>query len=142
MQNRIGGCVFCALREGAEFIVYEGKESVAFLDFRPVFPGHTLVAPRKHYETIDKVPDEELGPLFTEVKLVARGIEMAMKADGVFIAMNNRVSQSVPHFHVHIIPRRFHDGLHGFFWPRKGYASKEEQEAIRRSISDAIKGLQ
>lgn len=141
MQNRLGGCEFCNLRDSGEFTVHEGKESIAFLDFKPVFPGHTLVAPRKHYETIDKVPDDELGPFFREVKLVARGVERAMKADGTFVAINNKVSQSVPHLHVHIIPRRFHDGMHGFFWPRSGYESREERERVRKLISEAVSEL-
>ncbi len=138
MQNKLGGCEFCGLQKGSEFIVYEGKGAIAFLDFRPVFPGHTLVAPRKHYETIDGMPDDEIGPFFREVKVVARGVEKAMNADGVFIAMNNKVSQSVPHMHVHVIPRKFHDGMHGFFWPRVNYASDEAMKGVQKKIKEAI----
>lgn len=132
------GCEFCKLRDSSEFKVYEGRSAIAFLDFRPVFPGHTLIAPKEHYGTIDELPEDLVGPFFGEVRLVAMAVEKAMGADGVFIAMNNRVSQSVPHMHVHAIPRRFKDGMHGFFWPRVNYASREEMEAVQKRIREAV----
>ncbi len=141
MQGKLGGCEFCKIAGSSEFIVYESSNVTAFLDFRPVFPGHTLVIPKQHFETMERMPDGFIGPFFKEVKLVSRGIEKAMKADGVFIAMNNKVSQSVPHLHVHIIPRKFHDGMHGFFWPRRAYKDKEELEGIKNQITAAINAL-
>lgn len=144
MQGGLSGseCEFCRLRDSKEFMVYEGKAAIAFLDFRPVFQGHTLVIPREHCETIDKLPDSMVGPFFREVKLVALAVEKAMGADGVFIAMNNKVSQSVPHMHVHVIPRRFRDGMHGFFWPRVKYENRERMLEVQNRIREAVSSLE
>src|SRR4051794_30315306 len=95
--------------------------ALAFLDSRPLFPGHTLVIPEPHCETLLDLDDVRMGPFFSFVKRVARAVETGLGADGVFIANNNRVSQSVPHLHVHVIPRKKKDGLKGFFWPRNPY---------------------
>ena len=112
---------------------------MAFLDHRPLFPGHCLLVPRPHFETLSELPSRLVGPFFANVQLLSRAVEVALGAEGTFVAMNNRVSQSVPHLHVHIVPRRRKDGLKGFFWPRNKYKSDEEmlkvQEAIRLTLT-------
>lgn len=134
-------CVFCGIAEGTvdAHVVLDTPEVVAFLDARPLFPGHTLVVPRRHLETIDELPDDLLATLFCEVRRMKAAVQTAMEAHGVFIANNNTVSQSVPHLHVHVVPRRFKDGLRGFFWPRGKYESDEEAaevaELVRRQLS-------
>ena len=136
-------CLFCRILSGAvpAVIVYEDKNSVAFLDHRPLFAGHTLLVPRAHFETLADLPAAQVEPLFKNVQLLSRAVETAMEAEGSFVAMNNRVSQSVPHLHVHIVPRRRKDGLKGFFWPRTKYKSDEEMEIAREKISSKIKQL-
>lgn len=122
-------------------LVFEDPISLAFLDHRPVFPGHCLVIPKKHYETLSDLPADLVGPFFTNAQFLARAVETAMEAHGTFVAMNNRVSQSVPHFHVHIVPRRRKDGLKGFFWPRYPYQSDDEAEAVQLAIQQAISSI-
>ncbi|HJT66657.1 MAG TPA: HIT family protein [Pyrinomonadaceae bacterium] len=136
-------CLFCRIVSGevAAVVVYEDANTVAFLDHRPLFPGHTLLVPREHYETLADLPATQVGPLFKNVQLLSRAIESAMEAEGSFVAMNNRVSQSVPHLHVHVVPRRRKDGLKGFFWPRTKYKTDEELEITREKISAEIKQL-
>jgi histidine triad (HIT) family protein len=121
------GCVFCAIAAGeveATHVVHETDDLVAFLDHRPLFPGHTLVVPRDHIETLVDLPPERVGPYFAEVQRLAAAVPAAMGAQGSFVAMNNVVSQSVPHLHTHVVPRRRKDGLRGFFWPRTKYESE------------------
>lgn len=134
-------CLFCRIVSGEvpAVVVYEDENTVAFLDHRPLFPGHTLLLPREHFETLGDLPAAQVAPLFQNAQLLSRAIESALEAEGTFVAMNNRVSQSVPHLHVHIVPRRRKDGLKGFFWPRTKYKSDEEMENIRRKISAKIK---
>ena len=136
-------CLFCRIVSGElpATIVYEDDNSVAFLDHRPLFPGHTLLVPREHVETLGELPTRLVGPYFEAAQLLSRVVESAMDAEGTFVAMNNRVSQSVPHLHVHIVPRRKKDGLKGFFWPRTKYKSTEEMEVVREKISAEIKHL-
>ena len=107
-------------------MVFESPAAVAFLDHRPLFPGHCLVVPREHVETLGELPSHLTAPLFEAVSRLARAVEAALAADGSFVAVNNRVSQSVPHLHVHVVPRNRKDGLRGFFWPRTRYESEEE----------------
>ena len=132
--------MFCQITAGATpaALVFEDAQSLAFLDHRPLFPGHCLLVPRDHYETLGDLPPKLVGPFFSNVQLLALAVETAVDAEGTFVAMNNRVSQSVPHLHVHVVPRRRKDGLKGFFWPRNKYESEEEklrvQEAIRLAI--------
>lgn len=114
---------------------------MAFLDHRPLFPGHCLLVPRDHHETLGDLPAKLLAPFFSNVQLLARAVEVALNAEGTFIAMNNRVSQSVPHLHVHIVPRRRKDGLKGFFWPRHKYKTDEEQVNVQQAIQLAITSL-
>ncbi len=137
-------CLFCQIAAGAvpSVSVFEDQVSMAFLDYRPLFPGHCLLVPREHYETLGDLPPKLVGPFFSNVQLLARAVERALNAEGTFVAMNNRVSQSVPHLHAHIVPRRRKDGLKGFFWPRNTYGSEDEklkvQQAIRLSITSMI----
>ena len=134
------GCAFCKiLRDGsAESRVFENEHCVAFLDHRPLFPGHCLVIPRQHLETISDLPPEVLTPLFLTVQMLARAVELGTKAEGTFVAANNRVSQSVPHFHVHVVPRTKGDGLKGFFWPRHKYKDEEEMASVAAALRSAI----
>jgi len=134
-------CSFCRIgaRESDAKIVFEDSISVAFLDNRPLFPGHCLLIPKRHFETFLDLPADLIGPLFSNVQLVAKAVQDAMQAEGTFVAMNNTVSQSVPHFHVHIVPRRRGDGLRGFFWPRQKYKTEEELVSVQQSISSRFK---
>jgi histidine triad (HIT) family protein len=133
-------CVFCkiARHELAAYIVAETAAFMTFLDARPVFPGHCLVIPREHYETLADLPDDVAATLLPEVQRVARAVEAGLGADGSFIAINNRVSQSVPHLHIHVVPRRKKDGLKGFFWPRQKYASEEAAQRTCDQIRSAF----
>ena len=132
-------CVFCDIVAGAPaHRVFEDDDVVAFLDARPVFPGHTLVVPREHVETLADLPDPLLTPYARAVRLLAGAVERGMAAEGTFVAVNNRVSQSVPHLHTHVVPRTKGDGLRGFFWPRQKYASDEEMAATAARIGAAV----
>ena len=133
------GCHFCGIvaRSHPAAIVYEDDQCLAFLDNRPLFPGHSLLIPKVHIETFADLGPEEIGPLFRVAQILARAMEEGLGAEGSFIAINNRVSQSVPHLHVHVVPRKRKDGLKGFFWPRGKYASEEEMEAVRQKLAQA-----
>ena len=128
--GRGAGCAFCEIIEGARpaAIVAADDDAVAFLDARPVFKGHVLVVPRAHVATLDELPAAALGPYFGAVQRIARAVEVGLGVDGTFVAMNNKVSQSVAHLHTHVVPRRRKDGLRGFFWPRVPYASDAERD--------------
>ena len=136
-------CLFCKIVAGelAARLVFEDEISLAFLDHRPVFPGHCLLIPRNHYETLSDLPEDLIGPFFKNAQLLGRAVEAAMAAHGTFVAMNNRVSQSVPHLHTHVVPRRRKDGLKGFFWPRQPYQSEEEVETVQAAIRSALQSL-
>lgn len=128
-------CAFCTIIAGAPaHRVLEEPNHLAFLDHRPLFPGHVLLVPRRHAETLGDLPADEVGPLFLAAQRLTRAIERACGAEGTFVAMNNRVSQSVPHLHVHVVPRTKGDGLRGFFWPRVGYRSEDEAVALAATI--------
>jgi len=132
-------CLFCRVVAGEPAaIVFEDELTLAFLDHRPLFPGHCLLIPKAHYETLADLPDDLLAPLFRNAKLLSAAVEQAMESDGSFVAINNRVSQSVPHLHIHIVPRRKKDGLRGFFWPRQKYQSAEQMERVRDSVREVI----
>jgi histidine triad (HIT) family protein len=118
--------------------VLEDDAFVAFLDVRPLFPGHTLVVPRRHVETLPDLRTADVGPLFERVQALAGAMEEALGAQGSFVAVNNRVSQSVPHLHVHVAPRTKGDGLRGFFWPRQRYASDQEAAAVAERLRSAL----
>jgi histidine triad (HIT) family protein len=138
------GCIFCNILRGAVpcFKVYDDDISLAFLDHRPLFPGHTLFIVKSHIETLFDLPDSLMGALFTNVRRLSEAVMQGMQAEGVFVAINNRVSQSVPHFHVHIVPRRKGDGLKGFFWPRRDYKDQQEIDATLHALRSAIVELQ
>jgi histidine triad (HIT) family protein len=118
--------------------VAETPATLAFLDHRPVFKGHTLVVPRRHVETLRDLPDDLVGPFFAEVRRLSSAVQDGLGADGTFVAANNVVSQSVPHLHVHVVPRRRGDGLRGFFWPRQRYDDEAEMEAVAHTIRAAL----
>jgi histidine triad (HIT) family protein len=134
------GCVFCDIVSGAvpAAMVVRERGVSAFLDARPLFKGHVLVVPDLHFATLLDAPPESLGPLFQLGQRVARALERGLGADGSFMAVNSRVSQSVAHLHVHVVPRRQGDKLRGFFWPRQRYVDDDEREAVRRAIADAL----
>jgi histidine triad (HIT) family protein len=121
--------------------VYEDAEALAFLDSHPLFPGHVLLCPREHYETLLDLPLELTGPMLATTQLLARAVEAALDAEGTFIAINNQVSQTVPHLHIHIVPRRRRDGLRGFFWPRQHYKDDDAKEAVRDAIEREVQKL-
>ena len=136
-------CLFCGIIGGETdaSIVFEDDISIAFLDHRPLFPGHCLLIPRNHFETLNDLPVELVGPFFRNVQLLTRAVEVALQAEGSFVALNNRVSQSVPHLHVHIVPRRRKDGLKGFFWPRNKYESETQMVEVGKLIQVAISAI-
>ena len=133
-------CLFCGIADGSvpAEIVLADDVAVAFLDTRPVFKGHTLVVPRQHYATLPDLPPDLIGPLFTRVQAISGAVRTAFGAQGSFVAVNNVVSQSVPHLHVHVVPRTKGDGLRGFFWPRLKYASGEEAEEYAQRLRGAL----
>lgn len=133
-------CIFCAIVRGElpAHVVLDDDVAMAFLDVRPLFHGHVLVVPRAHVATLPDLDRDLVGPFFERVQAIARAVPIACEADGSFVATNNVVSQSVPHLHVHVVPRRRKDGLRGFFWPRTKYASETEMDRIARSIRDVL----
>ena len=136
-------CVFCKIATGHvhAYKVYEDGDTVAFLDTHPLFPGHVLVCPREHRVTLSDLALSALGPTFAIVQLLAKAVETAVDAEGTFIAINNRVSQTVPHLHIHVVPRRRRDGLKGFFWPRQNYVDDRAREAVRDAIEREVQKL-
>jgi histidine triad (HIT) family protein len=136
----VAACTFCAIASGAleAAVVLDAPDVVAFLDSRPLFPGHTLIVPRAHVVTIEDLPGPLAEPMLDAVKRIARAQRSALGAEGTFVAANNVVSQSVPHLHFHVVPRRKGDGLRGFFWPRSRYADDEEMERVRAALAAAL----
>jgi histidine triad (HIT) family protein len=136
----VADCVFCAIVAGEipAFEVTRQPAGVAFLDTRPVFPGHTLVVPPAHVPTLADLPPDALPGFFALVQRLAVAVEAGMGADGTFVAMNNKISQSVPHLHAHVVPRRRKDGLRGFFWPRTKYGADAEATAVAGQIRAAL----
>ena len=134
-------CVFCEIVAGAREapMVYQDGRTVAFLDHRPLFPGHVLLVPRDHHELLADLPVDQVGPLFQTARLLSQAIPSALEAEGAFLAVNNGVSQSVPHVHVHVVPRRKGDGLKGFFWPRTTYRDGAHLEDVRSRIERAMR---
>ena len=137
-------CLFCKIVRGeiAAPRVFEDENSLAFLDHRPLFPGHSLLIPKDHLQTLSDLPPSLMKELFSNVQLLATATQHAMNAEGTLVAINNRVSQSVPHFHVHVVPRRKGDGLKGFFWPRSKYKNEEQIAEVVSALRGAIAQLQ
>jgi histidine triad (HIT) family protein len=134
-------CVFCRIAAGDHSdaaIVLDEPQAIAFLDHRPLFPGHCLLIPRRHYVTLADLPQDQIEPFFETVQRLSRAVPEAMGKPGTFVAMNNIVSQSVPHLHVHVVPRVPKDGLRGFFWPRTNYESDAQRDKARDAIRASL----
>jgi histidine triad (HIT) family protein len=133
-------CVFCRVIAGTvpAHVVVDEPRMFALLDHRPLFAGHVLLLPREHHETLMDLPPEQVPGLFGMAQRLAGAVERAMHAEGVFVAINNRVSQSVPHLHVHVVPRRRKDGLRGFFWPRITYKEDAEMAEVAARIREEL----
>ena len=136
-------CAFCRIirREETVAIVFEDSISLAFLDRRPLFPGHCLLVPKEHFETLADLPAPLVGPLFQSAQLLERAIEKGLEADGTFVAINNHISQSVPHVHIHLVPRHRKDGLKGFFWPRQRYKDDADLQQVQETLRAAVARL-
>jgi histidine triad (HIT) family protein len=134
-------CRFCQIVAGDQsaHLVFEDERTIAFLDNRPLFPGHSLLVPRDHHERLADLPDELIGPLFGNARLLSVAVPDAMGKPGSFVALNNVVSQSVPHLHVHVVPRKPKDGLRGFFWPRTKYESEDQMREVAERVRAAVK---
>ena len=136
-------CAFCRIVQGQieSYTVYEDAQTLAFLDHRPLLPGHCLVVPRHHYPTLGDLPADLVGPYFQVVQRLAGAVERAFQAEGAFVAANIRISQSVPHLHVHVVPRRKGDGLfsRNFVWQRKPYPSEQAIKEAQQAIKDALR---
>ena len=135
-------CRFCQIVAGGEtsHVVFEDERTLAFLDNRPLFPGHSLLVPREHHETLGDLPDELIRPLFENARLLSVAVPKAMRKPGSFVAINNVVSQSVPHLHVHVVPRNRKDGLRGFFWPRLRYRDDAHMSEVAGALREALSG--
>jgi histidine triad (HIT) family protein len=138
----VADCVFCAVVDGAEHhAVFRDDRVIAFLDHAPVFPGHTLVVPARHWDTLDDIPENEVAPLFLLARRLSIAFRTALGADGSFVAVNTRISQSVPHVHVHVVPRRKGDGLFSpgkGMWVRRRYSEGEAAriaERLRKALA-------
>jgi histidine triad (HIT) family protein len=131
-------CVFCRIVAGEAdaHVVFRDEVAMAFLDVRPLFPGHTLLVPLEHHETLADLPTPDVGPFFERAQRLSRMMESTLGAKGSFVALNNRISQSVPHLHVHVVPRRPKDGLRGFFWPRTKYSSGDEAASYAKLLAE------
>ncbi|MFE0459547.1 HIT family protein [Kitasatospora sp. NPDC058965] len=136
-------CAFCALlaEPGGAQVVFRDEVAFAFLDHRPLFPGHLLVVPVVHAVTLTDLAPELVGPFFQRVRLLTGAVQTAMAAAGSFVAMNNKVSQSVPHLHVHVVPRNPKDGLRGFFWPRRRYRDEAQAAETAQLLRAALAGV-
>jgi histidine triad (HIT) family protein len=136
----MAGCVFCSIVQGETpaYVVLADDAVAAFLDVRPLFPGHVLVVPRLHIETMTDLPVADVGPYFERVQRMADAVRTTMGAEGTFVATNNTVSQSVPHLHTHVVPRTKGDGLRGFFWPRTRYRDDAHATEVAAAIAAVL----
>jgi histidine triad (HIT) family protein len=139
-----GPCTFCEILAGRlpAHVVLDDEVALAFLDVRPLFSGHTLLVPREHHETLADLPTALLEPYFARAQRLSLAMEQGLASVGSFVAINNRVSQSVPHLHTHVVPRTPKDGLRGFFWPRGRYTDDAEAAAVAARLRDALSGLE
>lgn len=142
-MNAQPSCTFCRIiaDDDPDVLVYRSRRVVGFLDTRPVFHGHCLLVPRTHYDTLDQLPAELAEPLLRATQITMRALTTALGAEGTFVASNNVVSQSQPHLHVHVVPRRRKDGLRGFFWPRHPYPDDAALQDMRARVRSAIEAL-
>ena len=133
-------CPFCSIinKHDKDSIIFEDNYTLAFLDNRPLFVGHTLLIPKAHFGTLTDLPEDLIYQFFLNVKIIDLAIQKAIPADGSLIAINNKISQSIPHLHVHIVPRKRKDGLRGFFWPRINYESETAKRDIIQKIKNEI----
>ncbi len=133
-------CAFCEIGQGSApaDVVLDTPDLLGFLDVRPVFLGHTLIVPRQHVPDLFDAEGALLGLMMQQAQRIARALTEVLGAEGTFVALNNRVSQSVPHLHLHVVPRRKGDGLRGFFWPRQKYANEVERAALARRLREAV----
>lgn len=140
VSKPVEGCIFDRVVTGEinAHMVLDEEDLCAFLDIRPVFDGHTLVVPKVHYPTLADLPSGLLGPLMAAGRRVAAAQKQALGAEGAFYALNEVVSQSVPHVHLHVVPRHFGDGLRGFLWPRHKYPSEDAGAAVAASLRAAL----
>jgi histidine triad (HIT) family protein len=138
-----GPCTFCSIlaRDLPAHVVLDDDVVLAFLDVRPVFPGHVLVVPRRHVETLADLPVDEVGPYFERVQRLSTAVRDGTGAKGSFVAINNKVSQSVPHLHTHVVPRTKGDGLKGFFWPRTPYRDDDHAAEVAAAIAERVAEL-
>ncbi|HEX4866569.1 MAG TPA: HIT family protein [Acidimicrobiales bacterium] len=138
-----GPCTFCSIlaRDLPAHVVLDDDVVLAFLDVRPVFPGHVLVVPRHHVETLADLPVDEVGPYFERVQRLSTAVRDGTGAKGSFVAINNKVSQSVPHLHTHVVPRTKGDGLKGFFWPRTPYRDDDHAAEVAAAIAERVAEL-
>ncbi len=136
-------CRFCKIisKEEKSYIVFEDSFSIAFLDKRPLFPGHTLLIPKKHLSTVDDLDRSLTVVIFNNLRLINKAVEVATDSQGTFVAINNKVSQSIPHLHIHVVPRRKKDGLRGFFWPRNPYRDQKHMEEVAFGIKNVVEKL-
>lgn len=136
-------CIFCKIVSGEinARVIFEDGDFIAFLDKSPIFKGHSLLIPKKHIETLFDFPQETLKEMIVRVRRVAEAVKEALSADGMLLINNNVISQSVPHFHMHIIPRRKGESLTGFMWPRTKYKNEDEEEEFRKKIEKSVKRL-
>jgi len=136
----VAACTFCSILAGdlPAHVVLDDDTALAFLDVRPLFLGHVLVVPRTHVETLTDLPAAAVGPFFERVQRITAAVRDSMGAQGTFVALNNKVSQSVPHLHVHVVPRTKGDGLRGFFWPRTKYEDGAHADRVAATIAAAL----
>ena len=136
-------CIFCKISSGeiATEIIAQDDNTLVFLDHSPVFPGHLLIIPRKHADTLIDLPDDQLAPFLAQVRRASKAVESGLGAEGSFVAINTRISQSVPHLHAHVIPRRKRDGMKGFFWPRRNYTDDTHRQEIVAKLRDAFQSV-
>ena len=134
----MAACVFCQVVADGEDLITRDDHVAAFLDHPPVFPGHVLIVPVMHVRTLAELPTELMAPMLQTAQRFLAALEQVVGAEGTFVAMNNVISQSVAHLHLHVVPRRRKDGLRGFFWPRHPYADTEERRAMRDRLRAAL----
>jgi len=143
MPQTVKKCPFCEIVQGTSKvpIVFDHKHTMCFLDIKPIFYGHCLIIPKRHIASLEEMPKSLLGLLFWDAKHLSMAFERALNAEGAFLALNNKISQSVPHLHIHVVPRRRKDGLRGFFWPRLKYENDMQAYEIALKIASSYEQI-